>query len=541
MGTKKKSGKAQGFVILAVIMVAAAIALYLSGFGQNTKDKEPLSEYSVEKGSITTTVTGSGRLRPQDSLTIKLPGGIKLTEVLVEEGDTVLAGEVLASLDPATLSYRAALLSDELAALDRQIASGTTQASILAPVAGRIKSLPAEEDSQVLDVMADNGALAIISTDSLMSINIATEAELDLFSEVTVKWGDNAVDGVVADKTAIGYRITLDDAKAPYQAKASVYDGKTLLGEGILEINEPVSVLGTGGTIETVLYKTDDPVNARTKLFALKHEPNTGSYTRALKDRSDKADELREVLALIKRPELTAPKGGLISFVYMDDGEMTGSAAGAQSSSSASETSMGTRSAAGASAGAATSHEGNVVKYPVFELSVGGAVKMQVDVDELDINKVQLNQEVTVAMDAFAGESFPASVTRISKLGKASGSITNYTVEVSLSPDERLLEGMNGSAVIMTDKADDVLLIPILAINESAEGSFVLVKDSDNTQKQVMITTGISDGTNAEVTSGLSQGDVVLYRSSYQDPLALLMNESREYYQNGTMPLREGK
>ena len=79
MGTKKKSGKAQGFVILAVIMVAAAIALYLSGFGQNTKDKEPLSEYSVEKGSITTTVTGSGRLRPQDSLTIKLPGGIKLT------------------------------------------------------------------------------------------------------------------------------------------------------------------------------------------------------------------------------------------------------------------------------------------------------------------------------------------------------------------------------------------------------------------------------------------------------------------------------
>ena len=29
-------------------------------------------------------------------------------------------------------------------------------------------------------------------------------------------------------------------------------------------------------------------------------------------------------------------------------------------------------------------------------------------------------------MDAFAGESFPASVTRISKLGKASGSITNY-------------------------------------------------------------------------------------------------------------------
>ena len=132
-------------------------------------------------------------------------------------------------------------------------------------------------------------------------------------------------------------------------------------------------------------------------------------------------------------------------------------------------------------------------------------------------------------------------MTRISKLGKASGSITNYTVEVSLSPDERLLEGMNGSAVIMTDKADDVLLIPILAINESAEGSFVLVKDSDNTQKQVMITTGISDGTNAEVTSGLSQGDVVLYRSSYQDPLALLMNESREYYQNGTMPLREGK
>ena len=76
----------------------------------------------------------------------------------------------------------------------------------------------------------------------------------------------------------------------------------------------------------------------------------------------------------------------------------------------------------------------------------------------------------------------------------------------------------------MTDKADDLLLIPILA-SMKARKVLVLVKDSDNTQKQVMITTGISDGTNAEVTSGL-QGDVVLYRSSYQDPLALLMNES---------------
>jgi Membrane-fusion protein len=135
---------------------------------------------------------------------------------------------------------------------------------------------------------------------------------------------------------------------------------------------------------------------------------------------------------------------------------------------------------------------------------------MVIAVDELDINSVVLDQEVNVTLDAFPAESYTAKIAHISKLGKASGNITTYSVELSLEYNERLLEGMNGNAVIMVERAENVLFIPIAAIYEDSTGTYVYIVNG-KTQKRVDITTGISDGVNAEVTSGLSVNDVVQY------------------------------
>ena len=144
-------------------------------------------------------------------------------------------------------------------------------------------------------------------------------------------------------------------------------------------------------------------------------------------------------------------------------------------------------------------------------LHLGGAVKMRIDVDELDINSVSLGQAVAVTMDAFPNETFEATVTHISRIGSAAGSITTYPVEVTLTGDARLLEGMNGSAGITTAKVENVLLVPIDNTYEDAAGTYVYTRAEDGTLIRVDITLGLSDGTNAEVTGGLTAGQVIWY------------------------------
>ena len=83
-------------------------------------------------------------------------------------------------------------------------------------------------------------------------------------------------------------------------------------------------------------------------------------------------------------------------------------------------------------------------------------------------------------------------------------------VELLLDADDRLLEGMNGSAVILSESARDVPLVPLSAVYEDADGAYVYRLDGDGQQVRTPIQTGLSDGTNAQVLSGLQEGDTIV-------------------------------
>ena len=72
---------------------------------------------------------------------------------------------------------------------------------------------------------------------------------------------------------------------------------------------------------------------------------------------------------------------------------------------------------------------------------------------------------------------------------------------------------MNGSAVIVAQKHENVLLLPVDAIHEDETGVYVYVKVGEETERRE-IKTGLSDGSVAEILSGLKEGDVVQYLSS---------------------------
>ena len=265
-----------------------------------------------------------------------------------------------------------------------------------------------------------------------------------------------------------------------YLAVADVYDGANLLGSAPPMIHTPLAIFGNGGTIQNVHYDIDDLVSANSTLYTLDNEPATDSYRQTLADRAEKAEQLQTILFYQKSPNVIAGISGTVDNVQITEGKKTVS----------------------------TDGSGEMV---AFTLGTGGATKMTVDIDELDINAVSVGQQATITLEAFGTEEFPASVTRISHIGEASGSISAYSTDLALANDSRLMSGMNGSVMILSDSVHDVLVVPLNAVHEDANGSFVYVLDSGNAQNKIYITTGLSDGTYAEVTSGLAEGDHVAY------------------------------
>lgn len=471
--------KKKWLALAAVVVVGAAIALPRL-IAPEDADNAQVDSYTVGRGNVEVTITGSGKLEADDTTEITLPEGVKVDSVFVKQGDLVQEGDVLATLNTDSLQYRAAELSAELTELDQDLGTRKTTSTIKAPVKGRIKYLPAAEDDDVVEAVNQYGALAILSTDGLMQVELKTSQKLSLNAEVSVKWNGGSATGKVASKIDGGYLITCSDEKAPYQVTADVYYDASMIGSGVLEIHSPLAIFGNGGTIEMIHYSIDKSVEASTTLFTLDNEPATDSYRQTLADRDEKAAQLQVILAYQNSPNVIASVSGTVNAVAVTEGKKTASSDGSG-------------------------------EMTAFTLGTGGATKMTVNVDELDIGKVSVGQSATITLDAFSTEEFAATVARISHIGEASGSITTYETELKLSYDERLMDGMNGSAVILSDSVENALIVPLGAIYEDTNGSYVYKLDSANAQVQVYITTGLSDGNYAEVLSGLSEGDRIAY------------------------------
>ena len=151
-----------------------------------------------------------------------------------------------------------------------------------------------------------------------------------------------------------------------------------------------------------------------------------------------------------------------------------------------------------------------------FTISSDENMILAVSVDELDINSVELGQEATVTLDAIEDEEFTGEVTAIGDAASVSGGVAKYTVSLSISKDDRMKQGMNASATITIDNRENVVMIPMNALQEEGSRVFVYTKqDEDGTLSgEQEVTTGLSDGTTVEITEGLSEGDTVYYNKT---------------------------
>lgn len=217
----------------------------------------------------------------------------------------------------------------------------------------------------------------------------------------------------------------------------------------------------------------------------------------------------------------SAKSSGTESSAKSSGAESSGSgstaSASAKSGSTGSTSSTGSSAASSGSSSDSETSSASITEVTAFTLATDDTMLLSVNVDELDINSVAEDQEAEITLDAIEDEAFTGTVTKVSaSASSTSGSSAKYVVEISLEKDDQIKAGMNASATIVVEKKEDVLTIPVNALQEKGRKVFVYTEQDDegNLSGETEVTTGISDGSTVEITDGLSEGDTVYYQKS---------------------------
>jgi len=131
---------------------------------------------------------------------------------------------------------------------------------------------------------------------------------------------------------------------------------------------------------------------------------------------------------------------------------------------------------------------------------------LEVLVNESLISEVQVGQSVHLTLDAYPDQIYTGQVSRIDS---SSAKMSQYPVTIELDNAEGVMPGMLIEAEIIADEHVDVLLAPRAALIWS-QGKWSVDVWSSRRRQSTPVTVGIRTYDQAEIVSGLNEGDVVV-------------------------------
>lgn len=493
LGRSKKAKRRKRIRMILIIVVILAIFIASGVFVLQRQVRKQFASTAAEvlseqaqRGSISTVVSGSGMLLNVDTEVVSLPAGVEVTEILVEFGDAVNAGDLLAVVDMASVRTAMSELQGEIEAFDKQItaAEGDTVSSyISAGVPGRIKILSGEVNMLVEDAMVEKGGLAVLSLDGFMAVNIETNG-VGEGDGVTVILSDGTEESGIVDsvvgRTAV-ILITDDGPEYGEEVVVNSQDG-TRLGSGKLYIHNALTITGYAGTIKTVNVSLNQKVYATTTLFTLTDTSSKASYDALLRSRSEKEATLLELLQIQRYGGVTAPISGSVYSVADIDSE------------DAEDTEQITE---------------------LVTLSPDVSMSVTISVDEADILSLKLGQTADVTVSSVSDETFPGIVTEIDKTDSSGA----YTAVITLDKVSGMIPGMTASIDVRIEGVEDAILIPADALHQTRDGYYVYTSYDEELQEfggKTEVIPGLSNSSYVEIKSGLNEGDLVYYTKSQE-------------------------
>ena len=596
--------------VCVVVLAAAGFAVYSKG-ADKSESQETVQSAEAEKGSISTTVVGTGTLENGTATDVVVPTGVKVKEVLVASGDTVTEGQVLATLDEASIASELLEVKENIETVEEEIDAlsdeaeeeGTTEyleakvlngqllelteaktalesllesQSITATCAGTISSVNVQADTEVTkssESSTSSSAAGNSNTNTVASADVTTTTDStngtsSVMKTTAASTGKNTSGGMAAGLTYLTATIsTSADVNTGENDSIEYLSEDGTEAESIITISEcsvEVEAPVTGGTPQTVIAETDQYTGTISWNLSKEKFQSGTSYTADIRLTAKDGYEFSDsILPVVKGADVTsqvvesdagesilqikakfsktassegtsgsaaagAVSGG-VSAITGSTGSQSGTSgssasgsasgtSGSGNSGSASSGSVNSGSASAASSGSDSSGTTGTSDYSLYEtaaFSIASATEasVSINVDELDILSVKEGQTATVTLDALDGQEFEGTITEVSNEASSGNSSAKYPVTITFEKTEDMLLGMSASATIHVNEAEDAVLIPVDALQEKGDSTFVYTKkDSDgNLSGEVEVETGISNGSQVEITSGLEEGDTVYY------------------------------
>jgi HlyD family secretion protein len=462
-----------------VCLVAAALLLPLGasacsiGANQNAVIQQP---YTVARGDLSLKVTGNGKIEATREARLTFGSGGKVAEILVKEGDRVNAGDVLARLDTDPLALaqnqsRMSLTQAQGSLVQAQLAQKTAEYNL--------ENTRNSADSLQLALLnaqiARDTAQANLDTGITAVDYYAIEAELNK-AKSWYEYTKRMVGESTSDVN--DWLLAQDTAEDNLKIAQANYDN-ILAGYGSTQVKLRKAQLDAAELSVALAQKNIDDLD---KTIALQ-ELQAAAAEQAIGQAKQAVDLASQAVADAQRQldeaTITAPFDGMVAQLLAEAGDIVPSP--------------------------------TMAPQPIVRIINPDQLELLIDVDEIDIPLVSLGQTAAVKLDALPDQTFNGTVTSIYPVPQEVGGVVLYKVRVGLdNAGAGIKVGMSASADIVAQEHRGVLVVPSRAISRNDQGKSVVRVQSGSKVEERIVEVGLDDGLRAEITSGLSEGEIVI-------------------------------
>lgn len=536
-------------VTLALVLVAALVGGYFWLF-HSTPEATTGRTVAVQSGTVSETVTATGSLETAGTVDLSFTQGGTVDTMRVQVGDTVEAGERLATQDDAAAqsalasakrSYAQAVTSANQSSLSLQSAQrAVSDAQTTAKLNKKSNQLALDNAKQDLaDAKSSWSASCLDPNGSCPSTDAWSQlrsAEAEVSNAKTAY--DQAVQTASSDETTNNLKVN-QSATNVASAQAKQTNDCNAYGAASTQCTS------ANDSLRNAQQNYENAVNSQ-KVAAIQSQQSLVNADARITSANVSLKKLQASLAKQAQDSIDAARKSVESAqLAMKKGTASDEASIVRAEESLASLQAGAASVA-TGAGTTTADEaaidvardgvesandtldGTVLRAPVSgvvgtvaieagQAAAAGAPVLTLIPDasyevvanfsEADALNVAVGQPATVTFDALSGEDATGTVTAVDILPTTGGDVTTYGATITLdeAPDA-LRDGMSASVVVTVDQASGVLWAPSAAVTTTGGISTVTVR-KDGVDTTVVVTTGLAGDSGTEITSGVAEGD----------------------------------
>lgn len=444
----KKSTRSAAIALLTLALLPGSVS------AQSATTSEPESA-TVQQGDLLLTLSAIGRLETQQEVELSFGGSSPVVELLIEAGQRVQVGDVLARLD--TTDAEAGLRSAEIALMQAQYAYDDLVAA------------PRDVDIAVAEASL-NVAYA--------SLNAAGDSGTDAYDvEIARLQAEQARNQLW--QTQMNRDANLEVAPQFRNNNGGAQAGEIRLDSDVSSAEMQVQIADTqynntandGPNIGSVSSAHAQVVQAQAELDNLVNGPSSAERRAAEIDLRNAELDVARAREQLRDLTLTAPFSGIVAAEFLTVGEMPPAG-------------------------------------PALTLIDEGQYIINVSIDETDIVNVQPGQRAELVVDALPDERLQGTVTKLENAPVIDGQLVTYEATITLeATDAPVRPGMSATARLVLTEVQDTLLVPNRFIQTNADQQTVVtVRDANGQYVQAPVQIGARNETYSQVLSGLQEG-----------------------------------